>query len=104
MWIISASVSKKSAVSSISLSPTPPPISCSSRSSPVFSNAKKNPASSKVITSWPCSSCKSKSTLAPVVSRRTSFSAPAKIPEENDLNSKLDSTRTWLLVEVVSVV
>ena len=41
IWIISASVSKKSAVSSISLSPTPPLISCSRRSSPVFSNARK---------------------------------------------------------------
>ena len=101
MWIISASVSKKSAVSSISLSPIPPPISCSRRSSPVFSNARKKPDNSNENKSLPCSNCKSKSVLAPVVSSLASFSGPAKIPEENDLNSKLDSTPIWLLVETV---
>ena len=64
---MSASVSKESVVSSISLSPTPPPISCSRRSSPVFSNARKKPDTSKENKSLPCSNCKSKSTLAPVV-------------------------------------
>ena len=85
-WIMSSSVSKESIVSSISLSPTPPLISCSSSSSPVVSNARKKPDTSKENKSLPCSNCKSKSVLPPVVSIFAS-NCPANIPVENPLIS-----------------